>query len=97
MLFDDWFVSAKGLTQTVTEPFLISKVERTADNKTELTFPADEGCTYTVQYSSDLKNWTDSPNSTLTATVSDPVAKQIAETPNNGEKLYYRILRTVGD
>ena len=95
MLFDDWFVSASGRTQTVTEPFAISKIELTANNMTELTYPADEGCTYTVQYSSDLKNWTDLPGSPVTATVSDPLAKHSTETPSNSGQLYYRILRTL--
>ena len=97
MLFDDWYVSAESRTKPVTEPFIISKVERTVDNKTELTYPADEGYTYTVQSSSDLKNWTTSPDSPVTPNVSDPIAKHTDEAPFTGEKLYYRILRTPVD
>ena len=98
MLFDDWFISAQSRTPTtMTEPFLISKIERTADNKTEFTFPADAGCTYTLQYSSDMKNWTDSTSSPMTASTSDPSAKYVDETAAPGGRLYYRILREPAD
>ncbi len=97
MLFDDWYLSANSRSQTITAPFAISKIERTADNQTELTYPADAGCTYTVQYSSDLKSWTDLPNSPVIANVSDPVAKHTAETLTTNGQLYYRILRTLAD
>ena len=97
MLFDDWVLTASPREMNVTEPFLISKVERTIDNKTELTYPADEGCTYTVQYSTDLKTWVELPNSPVTASTSNAAAKHTDEAPAASDRLYYRILRAPGD
>ena len=97
MLFDDWIVTAKARTTTFTEPFEIKKVERTADQKIQFTYPADAGCTYTVQSSTDLKTWRDLPNSPVTATQSDPAAKHTDAAPITDQRLYYRVLRAVND
>lgn len=97
MLIDDWYVAAKSRAMpTLTEPFTISKVERTADNKVELTYPADQGCTYHVEYSTDLKTWTELPDSPVSASESDPVAKHTDAAPTDQDR-YYRILREAGD
>ncbi|MGI9240121.1 MAG: hypothetical protein ACR2RV_04940 [Verrucomicrobiales bacterium] len=97
MLFDDWFVAAKSRDSAPpTEPFAVSKVVHTSDNQVELTYPADQGCTYRIQYSTNLSTWTELPSSPVIAEESNPVATHIDPAPS-GPARYYRILREEGD
>ena len=97
MLIDDWYISARSREMApLTEPFEISKVERTADAKVELTYPADEGCTYRIQYSTDLNTWIELGDSPVSASTTDPLAKY-TDAPPAGQRRYYRIIREAGD
>ena len=93
MLFDDWIVEAK---RKPTEPFRIRKIEITPDNLAQLTYAADEGFTYRIEQSIDLKSWSELPNSPVTATANDPAAIHIDPTPADGTR-FYRIVRDSGD
>ena len=89
MLLDDWIVEA---IPRATEPFQISKIEVTSEDLVELTYPADEGFTYRIEFSTDLENWGELPNSPITAEISDPAATHTDPDRADGQR-YYRILR----
>lgn len=93
MLFDDWIVEAK---RKPTQPFHIHGIEITPDNLIQLTYAADEGFTYRIERSADLKSWSELQNSPVTATANDPTAIHIDATPADGVR-FYRIVRDSGD
>ena len=98
MLFDDWIITSHPRTEPQpTEPFTISKVERTGNNEVKLTYPADAGCTYRIQFSTDLQSWQELPSSPITASETNPVAVYTDATPAASNSVYYRIIREMGD
>jgi len=98
MLFDDWIITANARSGNApTEPFTISKVERTAADEVKLTYPADAGCTYRVQFSTDLKEWQDLPSSPVVASETNPAAIHTDPAPPATGSRFYRIVREEGD
>ncbi len=70
MLFDDWTVTADTVKAVIPEdPFVLRGVERDAQNCVVLTWKAQPGFSYQVEYSDDGATWkSDLPDSTKTET-----------------------------
>ena len=95
MLFDDWTISAVDAPlYVIEEPFEIDSVARQANGQTVISWLAQPGYSYYVEYSNDMVNWVADLPDSAKVEPAETLVSHTDTTSGNQRERFYRVVRS---